>query len=108
MIKVNIQYPNDANGYFDDRYYIEKHLPMALSKLGPSVKGLTVEKGISGASPESEPPYIIMCSMLFDSVDDFYSAFLPHADSLREDFSNYTNLDPLVQISEVKEVLVGR
>jgi len=102
VIKISIHYPNEKDGYFDDVYYIERHLPLARSKIGKSMRSISVEKGISGASPESRPPYIIICSMVFDSIDEFYEAFLPHANELRKDFPNYTNLEPVVQISEIK------
>jgi uncharacterized protein (TIGR02118 family) len=39
---------------------------------------------------------------LFDSVDAFQAAFEPHAQSIMGDIPNYTNLQPTIQVSDVK------
>jgi len=39
----------------------------------------------------------------FDSADAFYSAFTPHADELAGDIKNYTNVEPVIPMSDVKE-----
>ena len=46
--------------------------------------------------------YVVMGHLLFDSVDAFQSAFVAHAPEIMGDISNYTNIQPIVQISEVK------
>jgi uncharacterized protein (TIGR02118 family) len=43
-----------------------------------------------------------MANLLFDSVDDFQRAFAPHADSIMGDIPNYTDIQPLIQVNEVK------
>jgi hypothetical protein len=42
-----------------------------------------------------------MCHFLFDSFDGFLAAFTPHAGMLRGDTPNYTDIKPIIQISEV-------
>jgi hypothetical protein len=42
-----------------------------------------------------------MCHFLFESVEAFMAAFLPHAPELQGDIPNYTNVSPLIQINEV-------
>jgi uncharacterized protein (TIGR02118 family) len=37
----------------------------------------------------------------FDSVASFQGAFGPNADKILGDIPNYTNIEPIVQISEV-------
>jgi len=59
-----------------------------------------VERGIS-AGPGPETPYIAVCSYLFESFDDFLAAVTPHMAQLRADMSNYTDIEPVIQISEV-------
>jgi uncharacterized protein (TIGR02118 family) len=43
-----------------------------------------------------------MAHLLFDSVEAFQSAFGPNADSIMADVPNYTDIEPILQISEVK------
>ena len=52
--------------------------------------------------PGVPAPYIAACHMFFDSVDAFQAAFGPNADAILSDIPNYTNVQPAVQVSEVK------
>jgi uncharacterized protein (TIGR02118 family) len=40
--------------------------------------------------------------LLFDSVEAFQAGFGPHAQEIMADIPNYTNVEPAIQISEVK------
>jgi uncharacterized protein (TIGR02118 family) len=101
MIKVSVFYPNSAGATFDMAYYTSKHLPM-LQKKVPSCKGIAAEKGVAGATPGSQPTYIAIAHLLFDSVESFESGFGPHAPEILADVPNYTNTRPVIQISEIK------
>jgi len=46
--------------------------------------------------------YLAMGDLLFDSVEGFQKAFAAHAPEILADIPNYTNFQPIVQISEVK------
>lgn len=77
MIKISILYPN--SGRFDMDYYLNTHMPRSIELLskGKSYRGVSVERGVGGASPGSAPSYVAMCHYLFDTADDFMAAFLP-------------------------------
>jgi uncharacterized protein (TIGR02118 family) len=77
MIRVNIFYPNKEGGRFDLDYYLNTHMPMAIEKLGPSLKGVSVEHGVSGVQPGTKPAYVAMCNYTFDSAEAFLHAPLP-------------------------------
>ena len=102
MIKVGVFYPQGESTKFDMRYYLEKHIPMVREKMGAALKGVEVEEGLGGGMPGSPRTYATLCHLLFDSVDAFQAAFIPHATGIMGDISNYTNVQPIVQISEVK------
>jgi uncharacterized protein (TIGR02118 family) len=102
MIKVSVFYPNKEGSKFDLGYYLNSHIPMVQKKLGASVKGGNVDQGLSGPEPGSRATFVIMAHLLFDSVEAFQSAFGPHADSIMADIPNFTNIQPILQISEVK------
>lgn len=43
-----------------------------------------------------------MCHLLFDSIEAFQTSFGPHAQAIENDVPNYTNTEPIVQISEMR------
>lgn len=102
MIKVSVFYPNEAGKKFDMDYYCSKHMPMIKEKLGAALKGEAAEQGLGGAQPGSRAAYIAMGHLYFESVEAFQTAFAPHAQSIMADIPNYTDIQPLIQISEVK------
>jgi len=103
MIRVSILYPNDKSGRFDHSYYAGTHMPLSIARLRahPGFKGVSVERGITGAIPGSDPAYVATCHFLFTSIEDFVAAFTPNADLLRGDMPNYTDIEPVIQFSEV-------
>jgi len=102
MIKVSVFYPNTADGKFDMNYYLTSHMPMVKQKLGAACKSIAVEQGIAGATPGAPAAFIAMGHLVFDSVEAFQTAFAPHAQAILGDIPNYTNLQPTLQISEIK------
>ena len=101
MIKVTVVYPNSAGAKFDMQYYTSKHLPTLQRKCGAACKSIAAEQGLSGGQPGSKPPYIALCHLTFDSVEAFQKAFSPHAAEVMADIPNYTNVQPIIQISEI-------
>ena len=102
MIKVSVLYPNTAGKKFDFEYYFSKHLPMVQGRLGATIKGAAMDVGLAGMEPGSPAPYIMMGHLNFDSVEAFQAAFGPHMQSIMEDFPNFTDIQPVIQISDVK------
>ena len=102
MIKVSVLYPNGEGKTFDMEYYIEKHMPMVQEKIGAACKKADVDQGLSGAEPGSQATYIAMSHLYFDSVETFQNSFGPHAGEIMADIPNFTNTQPVIQISEVK------
>jgi uncharacterized protein (TIGR02118 family) len=101
MIKVSVMYPNTPGARFDHDYYRDKHMPLVKTRMGAACKYYTVDKGLSGAAPGTPATYIGMCHIFSDSVESFQAGFGPHAEEIMGDVANYTDLAPLLQISEV-------
>lgn len=101
MAKVSVMYPNGEGKHFDMDYYVNKHIPLVGKLLGDALKSTAVEKGLGSAEPGSIAPYAGMGIMYFDTVDDFGKAFGPNANEIMGDLPNFTNIEPIVQISEV-------
>lgn len=100
MIKVSVMYPNPENCEFDFIYYCNSHIPMLRDRLGPACQGIAVDRGIAG-EPGSPPPYAAVLNLFFASAEEFQGAFEPYADEILADVPNYTNVEPVVQFSEV-------
>lgn len=103
MIRISILYPNSEGARFDLSYYVDRHMPISIGLLGahPGFKGVSVEQGLGGPVPGSGPAYIAMCHFLFDSIEDFLAAFMPHAEALQADMANYTDIEPVIQFNAV-------
>lgn len=101
MIKVSVMYPNKTGARFDHAYYRDKHMPLVKSRMGDKCRYYTVDKGIAGGEPGAPPTYVAMCHIFCDSVEAFQAGFGPHAGEILADIPKYTDLTPVIQISEV-------
>jgi uncharacterized protein (TIGR02118 family) len=102
MIKVSVLYPYKEGASFNMDYYVNKHMPMVRDTSGPSCQGIAVEQGLSGPAPGSRPTYIAMGHVLYDSLASFQAVFAQHAAKFLADIPNYTTIEPVIQVSEVK------
>lgn len=101
MIKVSVMYPNTPGARFDHTYYRDKHMPLLKARMGDKCRSYTVDKGLAGGAPGAPATYVAMCHVFCDSVEDFQAGFTPHAKEILGDIPNYTDLQPVIQISEV-------
>lgn len=102
MIRINILYP--IGGRFDMAYYLDIHMPRSIELLsaGKGYRGVSVERGLGGAEPGSDPAFVALCQYTFDTIEDFMAAFMPYAEELQGDMANYTDIEPVIQFSEVE------
>ena len=77
MIRMSVLYPTTEGYVFDHDYYRDHHVPLALRTWG--LERAEIDKGVDG-------PYIAAVHFRFD---------------LTADVANYTNITPVVQISEI-------
>lgn len=101
MIKFSVMYQNGEGKIIDAEYYTNTHMAMICELLGDALKGTTVEKGISVGANDSGAAFAIMGNMYFDTIEDFQIAFGPHTETIMDDLPNFTNIEPIIQISEV-------
>jgi uncharacterized protein (TIGR02118 family) len=103
MIKISILYPNKENARFDMDYYLNSHMPMSIELLSgySGFDSVSVERGLGGGAPEQAPSYIAMCHYSFDSLEHFMAAYMENSVVLQGDMPNYTDIEAIVQVSEI-------
>jgi uncharacterized protein (TIGR02118 family) len=102
MIRVSVLYPQKQGARFDWAYYLNKHVPMVGRKFGRAAKTISIEQGIGGAAPGMPAPYVAVAHFTFESAEAFQAAFGPHAQEIVGDIPNYTSIEPVIQISEIR------
>ena len=105
MVSITILYPNKPGAHFDADYYLAVHMPRSIELLEPALKGVSVEMGKSGSLPDQPAPFFAICSFTCESVDAFMTSFMPHMAELQGDIPNYTDVEAVIQISELKILL---
>lgn len=101
MIKVSVIYPSKSGARFDHDYYRTKHLPLIKSRMGAGLKYYAIDKGLAGGDGKALPAYIAMCHLLSDSMEAYQCSFGPYAKEIHGDIANFTDVTPIVQISDV-------
>ncbi|MBD1363901.1 EthD family reductase [Mucilaginibacter sp. ZT4R22] len=103
MIKVTILYPAGEGKTFNMDYYKTKHIPLLVSLFAGAIKATVIEKGVGGRAPGDPAPYVAIGSLYFESVAAFQDGMKTYGKQIRDDIPNYSNITPVVQISEVVE-----
>ena len=101
MIRVSVLYPHKEGCKFDHEYYRDRHIPLVKEKLGSALREASIDRGIAGGAPDAPLPFACIGYLNFDSVDDFQQAFGPVAGDIMTDIPNYTDIEPVIQISEI-------
>lgn len=100
MVQLSILYPKREDATFNWDYYLNTHMPLSLKLQGEAVQRVTIARGIENI-PSTPVAHVAITTFLYDSVDAFMAAFMPHASVLQGDMPNYTNIQPVIQFSEV-------
>jgi uncharacterized protein (TIGR02118 family) len=101
LIKVSVMYPFAEGKTFNMEYYETKHMPMVAGYLGANLVKYTIEKGLSSGIPNSPLPYMAIGTFYVKNLADYQAAIAPNRDAIRADFANYTNVAPVILVSEV-------
>ena len=105
MFKVAILYPNGENTTFDMDYYEKKHMPMVAGYLGENLKFYEIDKGIAGRTPNEKVPYVAVGYFYVYNVSEYNKAIVKNINTIVGDFKNYTNIQPVIQINEIKQLV---
>ena len=98
MIKLSVMYPKAESLQFDMDYYRGSHIPMMLRLIGESLKGFSIDRAATGS--DLPAPYAEIANLLFEPVETMQAALAEHGPTLTADIPKYTNVQPVIQVSE--------
>ena len=101
LIKVSIMYPFADGKTFNMEYYETKHMPMVAGFLGSNLVRYSIDKGVASGLPNTPLPYMAVGSFYVKSLAEYQAAIAPNIATIRADFANYTNVAPVILVSEV-------
>ena len=109
MVRISFSYACTDGSFFDAAYYVGNHLPLVLRKLKPyGIVKAEVDLSSSGeggdVAERFDKHYHAIGYLYFDAADDFVRGFEQEGAELKANIPNYTNITPVVQMSEVTEV----
>jgi uncharacterized protein (TIGR02118 family) len=104
MFKVAILYPNGEDKTFDMDYYEKKHMPMVAGFLGKNLKFYEIDKGLAGRTPQDKVPFVAIGYFYVQDVAEYNKAIAQNRDAVVNDIKKYTNIQPVIQISEIKKL----
>jgi len=100
MAHFVVTYPNKENNHFDFDYYLSTHLPLGNRLLKDyGLTGWEVEKGRPNARGEP-PAFICITRLYFGDPEQMNAGFAAHGAELKDDMSNYTNIEPVFTLVE--------
>ena len=105
MFKVAILYPNGEDKTFDMDYYEKKHMPMVAGLLGKNLRFYEIDKGIAGRTPNDKVPFVAIGYFYINDVNEYNKEIAQNIDAILNDIKKYTNIQPVVQISEIKHLV---
>ena len=103
-IKVAILYPNGEDKTFNMDYYEKTHMPMVAGLLGKNLRFYEIDKGIAGRTPNDKIPFLAIGYFYINDVAEYNKVIAQNRDAIVNDFKNYTNIQPVLQIIEIKQV----
>lgn len=101
LIKISVMYPFAEGKTFNMEYYETKHMPMVAGYLGTNLVKYTIEKGLASGLPNQVLPYTAIGTFYVKSLSEYQAAIAPNRDAIRADFANYTNVNPVILVSEI-------
>ncbi|NIG55838.1 EthD family reductase [Chitinophaga sp. Cy-1792] len=101
LIKISVMYPYAEGKTFNMEYYETKHMPTVAGYLGSNLVKYTIEKGLSSGVPNQPLPYMAIGTFYVKSLSEYQAAIAPNRDAILADFANYTNVTPVILVSEI-------
>jgi uncharacterized protein (TIGR02118 family) len=99
-ITVTVMYPNTPGSKFDMDYYLGGHFDLVGRLWGSKLVSARAVKGAATPDPDTPPPYQVIAILELASVEDLQSLIAESGDQVMGDIPNFTDVTPVIQISE--------
>ncbi|MEP6873068.1 MAG: EthD family reductase [Burkholderiales bacterium] len=101
MIRVTVSYPTREGARFDHAYYQKQHAALIRELLtAHGLRRLEIDQALSDGAGKPAP-VVAAAHMVFDDLVAFKSAMALGGKPLGADMTNYTDITPLVLISQI-------
>lgn len=101
MVRVSVMYPHRDGARFDVQYYAKTHMDMVRKAFADyGLQDIRVDQGVMGGSSKAPPVYACVGTLTFDTMEHYKTAFREHGQPLMDDVPNFTDIQPVVQVSE--------
>lgn len=101
MIRVTVSYPPHESFHFDHAYYQSTHAQLIRDRLGAhGLVKLEIDQALVERS-DKLPASVAAAHMFFNDADSFKAAMAAEGKVLGADRTNYTDIIPVVVISQV-------
>lgn len=101
MIRLLVLYPQTQGARFDFDYYLSKHIPMGRKLAEGTGVEYQVDQGVAGMMPGTPAPFVAIALLTAPSMEVLQQYLATHGPALMSDIPNYTDIQPVVQVSEV-------
>lgn len=99
-ITVTVMYPNTPGSKFDMDYYLSNHFDLVGKLWGPKLLSARAIQGLGTPDPDTPAPYQVMAILELENMDDLHSLIKEHGEAVMGDIANFTDVTPVVQVSE--------
>lgn len=79
-------------------------MPMVAGFLGDNLKFYEIDEGIAGRTSNDKVPYLAVGYFYVKDVSEYNKAIGQNREAVIGDIKNYTNIRPIIQISEIKHI----
>ncbi len=103
MAVFTVLYPAVDGAKFDLDYYEATHIPLVKDAFAATgLESVQVLKGVAGAGG-APPPYLMMVNLTFRDATALHASLGgPRAAEVMADVANFTDIQPIAQISAVR------
>ncbi|NID09714.1 EthD family reductase [Fibrivirga algicola] len=103
MVSLTVLYPKTADSQFDMAYYLNTHTPLVKARLSTmGLLSVDMREGLAGGAPGTLPPYAMITSLTFNTMDELQKGMDQHGAELLGDIPNFTDVEPQTQICQVR------
>jgi uncharacterized protein (TIGR02118 family) len=103
VFRITAVYPHTHGSRFDADYYCGRHAAFAREMLTPAgLRDLRITIG-TAALDGGPPPFWSVSELVFEDRAAFDAAMAQHGAALFADLPNYTDVAPLMQVSDLRD-----